>query len=127
MARARLPLVINGTSYTEIANRTGYEIEYTDRTGENAFMALSADQYLDVLDRRPTIYWPLNRLTGEEMSHLMGDVYAADQVQVYYQGVRDNAPTWGWFHGVIGRVPIVIVRSTGLLIRDGVTLTLESR
>lgn len=127
MARARLPLVINGTNYTEIANRTGYEIEYTDRIGENAFMALSADQYPDILARRPTIYWPLNYLTGEEMAQLMGDVYAADQVQVYYQSVRDNAPTWGWFHGTIGRVPIVIVRSTGLLIRDGVTLTLESR
>lgn len=127
MARARLPLIINGVDFSQQANRTGYEIEYEDRIGENSVMMLSADEYIDVLDRRPTIYWPLNLLTGEEMASLKSAVYAAPQVQCYYFDTILNAPTYRFFHGVIGREPIVIVRSTGVVFRDGITLTLRSR
>lgn len=126
MALMRLPLIINGVNFERAVSRTKYQVEYEDREGENSFFALSGDEYPDIISRRPVIYWPLNALWSSELAQLKAAINASTQVQVYYFDTEQNAPTWNWFHGTIGREEIGIINERGKLFH-GMTLTLRSR
>ena len=126
MARQRLPLNINGTDFTDMANRTGYSIEYEDRTGENAVLLLSGDMDIDLLASRPVIYWPLNALWSAELAQLAQAINAYPYVPVFYFDTATNTDKYGYFHGTISRADARLITASGRML-DGMTLTLRSR
>lgn len=126
MERTRLPLIINGVNFASAVERVQYTVQYEDRTGENSYMALNGDEYIDTLAQRPVITWPLYALTSAQLAQLQQAIYAAPQVQVYYFDTVQGAPTYGFFHGSIGPQRSARVDASGVLFRDMV-LTLRSR
>ena len=103
MALTRLPLIINGTDFSRQVERLGYQVVYEDRTGENTTLALSGDEYLDVLTSRPIITWPLNMLWSDEMAALRSAIKSAIYVPVYYFDPEQGAGVISYFHGTIGQ------------------------
>lgn len=127
MALARLPLVINGTDFSRQVERLGYQVGYEDRTGENSMLALSGDEYLDVLTSRPVITWPLNMLWSDEMKALNAAIKASIYVPVYYFDPDKGAGIIGYFHGTVGTARVGLIRSGLVAWQNGSVLTLRSR
>lgn len=127
MALTRLPLVISGTDFSRAVERLSYSVTYEDRIGENTTLALSGDEYMDVLARRPVITWPLNMLYADEMAALEAAIDLAIYVPVYYLDRKLGTATIGYFHGVIGQAQVGLVRDTQVAWRNGAVLTLRSR
>ena len=126
MARPRLPLVINGIDFSEAANRTGYSIYYEERTGQNTFLALSGDEDLDVLAKKPVITWPLNALWSDELAQLENAIDSSTYVPVSYFDTKSNMEQTAYFHGTIDRMPAQLVSERGTMFY-GMTLTLRAR
>lgn len=126
MAQRRLPLVINGIDFSEAVNRTGYSVYYEDRTGKNAFLALSGDEDLDILAQKPVITWPLNALWSDELAQLQSAISASTYVPVSYFDTRANAEQTAYFHGTINQQPARLVSARGIMFY-GMTLTLRAR
>jgi len=127
MALTRLPLIINGTDFSRQVERLGYTVTYEDRTGENSTLALSGDEYLDILTARPVITWPLNMLWADEMATLTQAIRGAIYVPVYYFDPEQAEGIIGYFHGTIGAATVGLIRTDGIAWRDGAVLTLRSR
>lgn len=127
MALARLPLVINGIDFSRQVERLGYQVVYEERTGENSMLALSGDEYLDVLTSRPIITWPLNLLWADEMAALRGAIKSAIYVPVYYFDPDEGTGVIGYFHGTIGTARVGLIRSGMVAWQNGAVLTLRSR
>lgn len=125
MAR-RLPLTIAGIDFTEMASRREYVITYEERTGTNGGTMLNGDIYLDILDRRPVITWPLNALWVDELVQLQAAIYSADYVAVEYFDTRIGRSATGMFHGTISEQKIGILNARGTMFY-GPTLTLTSK
>lgn len=128
----RLPLIINGTDFSDAAQRLGYSIEYEDRVGTSPIMMLNGDLYPDIIDRRAVIKWPLNMLWRDELANLHRALsnlnpYVPAYVPVTY------FDTWrGWeqrryFMGSIGPQVPGINNARGLAFQSGSVLTLRER
>ena len=127
MALTRLPLIINGTDFSRQVERLGYQVVYEDRTGENTTLALSGDEYLDVLTSRPIITWPLNMLWSDEMAALRSAIKSAIYVPVYYFDPDQGAGVINCFHGSIGQATVGLIRTNQIAWQNGAVLTLRSR
>lgn len=126
MAQRRLPLVINGTDFSQAVNRTGYSVYYEERTGNNSFLALSGDEDLDILAYKPVITWPLNALWSDEMAQLKRAIRASTYVPVSYFDTDTGTEQTAYFHGTIDREPAQLVTERGIMFY-GATLTLRAR
>lgn len=127
MALTRLPLIINGADFSRQVERLGYQVVYEDRTGENTTLALSGDEYLDVLTSRPIITWPLNLLWADEMAALRSAIKSAIYVPVFYFDPDQGAGVIGYFHGTIGQATVGLIRTNQIAWQNGAVLTLRSR
>lgn len=127
MALTRLPLVISGIDFSQQVARLGYQVVYEDRTGENTTLALSGDEYMDVLTARPVITWPLNMLWADEMSALTQAIRGAIYVPVYYFDPEQGEAIIGYFHGTIGQATVGLIRTNQIAWQNGAVLTLRSR
>ena len=126
MSKPRLPLGINGIDFSEAANRTGYTIRYEERTGPNGFLALSGDEDLDILARKPVITWPLNALWTDELAQLKTAINSSTFVPVSYFDTETNTTKSAYFHGTIGDEPVPLVDDRGYM-TYGLVLTLRAR
>lgn len=126
MAQRRLPLTINGIDFSQAANRTGYSVYYEERMGNNTFLALSGDEDLDVLAKKPVITWPLNALWSEELAQLQSTIDSSTYVPVSYFDTKTNMEQTAYFHGTIDRAPAQLVAERGIMFY-GMTLTLRAR
>lgn len=122
----RLPLTIGGEDFSEAASRREYTVYYEERTGRNAAMMLNGDEYLDIIDRRPVITWPLNALWADELAKLQAAIDAADYVEVSYFDTRTGQAGTGYFHGTISEQKVGLISPRGIMFH-GPTLTLRSK
>lgn len=127
MSVLRIPLVINGIDFSEAANRTGYSIEYEERTGGNSFLSLAGTYDYDILARVPVINWPLNALKLDELQQLRTAALASVYVPVTYLDLDTAAMKSGYFHASFGRVTVPLITPDGYMIQDGSVLTLRGR
>ncbi len=122
----RMPLTINGVDFTEAASRREYTIVYEPRTGPNSGQMLNGDLFIDLVDLRPVITWPLNALWSDELATLQEAVYWSTFVPVTYFDTRQNAVITGWFNGAIGEQKVGLIVDRGTMFH-GPVLTLRSR
>ena len=117
MALERLPLVINGTDFSAMANRTAYEVEDEERTGDNAFMSQAGTEDMDLLRTVQNIYWPLNALWADELAQLRQAVKAYTYVPVQYFDIDNAQANTAYFHGSFQRFAMPYVTTRGRMVR----------
>lgn len=122
----KMPLTINGVDFSPMTQRLGYTIVYEDRMGENGMTMLNGDEYLDVLDRKPVLTWPLNSLTDTELHQLLTAIHAAVYVPVTYYDTEAKAVLAAYFHGTVSVQEVGVIRASGYRFR-GMTLTMRAR
>lgn len=127
MALERLPLVINGIDFSAAANRTAYEVEDEERTGDNGFLSLAGTIDIDLLRTAQNVYWPLNALWTDELAQLRQAVKSSIFVPVSYFDLDYNEARSGYFHGSFARFFVPYVTSRGRMVKDGSVLVLRMR
>ena len=127
MSIERLPLVIGGIDFTSGMNRTGYAVEWEERTGNNATTFLSGDRDLDILATKDRLLCPLNALWASEIAQLLQVLRSAEYLPTYYFRLYSGEAADGWFHGTVSRCSVPFVTSRGIMIKDGPVLTMIER
>ena len=126
MSQARIPLIINGIDFSEAMNRTGYSLEYEERSGNNAFLSLAGTYDYDILALVPVINWPMNALWLYELDRVRSAALSSTFVPVYYRDLAGSI-RFGYFHATFGRFETPLVTNYGIMIKDGTVLTLRGR
>lgn len=122
----KMPLVINGTDFSELTERLGYTVTYEDRTAGKMTM-LNGDEYIDLIARKPILTWALDSLNTSDLAALHEAINAAAYVSVtYYDTATDSVQT-ALFHGTISAQSVGVIRSSGSYRWRGSTLTMRAR
>lgn len=113
MALLKMPLEINGVSFSALTERLGYSIVYVDRKGGNTMSMQNGDIREDILTRRPVITWRLDSLTMTELASLHQAIDAAVYVPVKYYDTRSAALATWQFHCTISAQEVGVIRPGG--------------
>lgn len=127
MSKPRIPIVINGIDFSLAMERTGWAVEYEERSGNNAFLSLAGTYDYDILALVPTIYCPLNALWGDEIKQLRSAALSSVYVPVYTLDLDSGEAINGYFHATFGRISVPLITQTGYMVKDGTVLTLRGR
>ena len=127
MSKPRIPMVINGINFSKAMQRTGWAVEYEERSGNNAFLSLAGTYDYDILAFVPTIYCPLNALWIDELKQLRTAALSSVFVPVNTLDLDTGAAITGYFHATFGRISVPLITSTGYMAQDGAVLTLRGR
>ena len=60
---AKYPFIVDGQDFTDLFHKTGYEVSYEFREGENGGLMCSGDELRDLLAVKPTIVGTTKRRT----------------------------------------------------------------
>lgn len=122
----KMPLIINGTDFTELTERLGYTVSYEDRTAGKMTM-LNGDEYIDLIARKPILTWSLDSLNTSDLAALHEAINAATYVSVtYYDTATDSVQT-ALFHGTISAQSVGVIRSSGSYRWRSSVLTMRAR
>lgn len=106
----KMPLSINGVDFSYLTERLGYSIVYEDVKGGNGMTMMNADEYPDVIARRPIPTWRLDSLTMTELAALHAACDAAVQVAVTYYDTRTASVKSGYAHCTISSQEVGVIR-----------------
>lgn len=121
----RLPLTIRGVDCSSLAQKYGYTLSYSVRSGSNGGMMLDGSQTIDILAYKAVISVDMNPMSDAECSQLLSLVQR-NYVTVTYFDIKTNSVRTAEFIPKIGTASPVILRD-GKKVFDGMTLTLEER
>lgn len=113
MALLKMPLKINGVSFSAITERLGYSIVFIDRKGGNTMNMQNGDIREDILTRRPLLTWRLDSLTMTELAALHQAIDAAVYVPIEYYDTRTAALATWQFHCTISAQEVGVIRAGG--------------
>ena len=121
----RLPLTINGTDFSALANKYEYEVGYTTRTGPNGGVMLDGTKVVDIIAYKAVITWPLNDMRDTDLASIQSACQTAE-VTVTFWDTLTNAQRTSTFLPTFSAQKIGILRSTGKWWK-GISLSLEEK
>lgn len=101
----KLPYIVDGTDFTALVHKYGYEVSYEFREGENGGLMCSGDELRDLLAVKPVVAVTINDAPTAQISALLA-ACLKNEVSLRYFDPRTGAAQTVTMHPTVDTVPL---------------------
>ena len=104
---AKYPFIVDGQDFTDLFHKTGYEVSYEFREGENGGLMCSGDELRDLLAVKPTVVATTNDAPTGRVAALL-KACLKNEVQFRYFDLYEGAEKTIAAHPTVDTVPVLL-------------------
>ena len=108
----KLPYIVDGTDFTDLVHKSGYEVSYEFREGENGGLMCSGDELRDLLAVKPTVTVTVNDAPTAQISALLA-ACLKNEVLLRYFDPKLGAAQTVTMHPTVDTVPLLLTDGSG--------------
>lgn len=101
----KLPYIVDGTDFTALIHKYGYEVSYEFREGENGGLMCSGDELRDLLAVKPTVAVTVNDAPTAQVSALLA-ACLKNEVSLTYFDPKAGAEKTVTMHPTVDTLPL---------------------